>query len=158
RTAHVGPHPSRWKPGTDGHLQMARATPCSPALPPALGHGHRCYYTVPIVALAAGRRPAKKLQGVFGNTHIEDLRLPYFCISTNWTRAERVAHRTGPVWQGLRASRSLPGLLPPVAHEGDWLVDGAVLNNLPVDVMHRWCEGGPVIAVDVSASMDMAAS
>jgi lysophospholipid hydrolase len=115
-------------------------------------------YTVPIVALAAGRWPAKKLQGVFGNTHIEDLWLPYFCISSNLTRAEMVVHRTGPVWQGIRASSSLPGLLPPVAHEGDWLVDGAVLNNLPVDVMHRWCEGGPVIAVDVSASMDMAAS
>jgi NTE family protein len=66
-------------------------------------------YTVPIVTLAAGRRPAKKLQGVFGNTHIEDLWLPSFCIFSNLTRAEMVIHRIGPVWQGIRASSSLPG-------------------------------------------------
>src|SRR5262249_53308416 len=39
-----------------------------------------------------------------------------------------------------------------------WLVDGGLLNTLPVDVMHRWCEGGTVMAVDVSSSMDLVTS
>jgi NTE family protein/lysophospholipid hydrolase len=115
-------------------------------------------YTVPIVALAAGRRPAQKLQGAFGNTQIEDLWIPYFCVSSNLTRAEMMIHRTGPLWQGIRASANLPGLFPPVAHQGDWLVDGAVLNNVPVDVMHSWCEGGTVLAVDVSPPVDLVTS
>jgi predicted acylesterase/phospholipase RssA/CRP-like cAMP-binding protein len=115
-------------------------------------------YTVPIVALAAGRRPAQKLQDAFGSTDIEDLWLPYFCVSSNLTRAEAVIHRTGRLWQSIRASSSLPGLLPPVAHQGDWLVDGGLLNTLPVDVMHKWCEGGTVMAVDVSSSVDLVAS
>jgi predicted acylesterase/phospholipase RssA len=113
---------------------------------------------VPIVALTAGRRPAKKLQDTFGSTDIEDLWLPYFCVSSNLTRAETVIHRTGRLWQGIRASSSLPGLLPPVAHQGDWLVDGGLLNTLPVDVMHKWCAGGTVMAVDVSSSVDLGAS
>jgi predicted acylesterase/phospholipase RssA len=44
-----------------------------------------------------------------------------------------------------------------VAYNGDWLVAGGLLNNVPVAVMHRWCEGGIVMAVDVSASRDMKA-
>jgi len=49
----------------------------------------------------------------------------------------------------VRASVSLPGILPPVLHQGDLLIDGGVLNNLPVDVM-RDRVGGRIIAVDLS--------
>jgi predicted acylesterase/phospholipase RssA len=64
-------------------------------------------------------------------------------------------HRAGPLWLGLRASISLPGIFPPVAHEGDLLVDGALLRNLPADVMREAIGGGTIIAVDVSAETDM---
>jgi predicted acylesterase/phospholipase RssA len=48
----------------------------------------------------------------------------------------------------------VPGIEPPVVHEGDLYVDGGVLNNLPADVMHERAVG-PVIAVDVSPAVDL---
>jgi predicted acylesterase/phospholipase RssA len=55
----------------------------------------------------------------------------------------------------VRASAGLPGILPPVVSEGDLLVDGALLRNLPADVMRELTGGGTTIAVDVSAETDM---
>ena len=111
--------------------------------------------TFPAVALASGKRIAKALEKVFGDTRIEDLWLKYYCVSSNLTRAETSVHSDGPCWQRIRASISLPGILPPVYHDGDLLVDGGVTNNLPVDVMRAVCDGGTVIAVDVSPKVDM---
>lgn len=44
-------------------------------------------------------------------------------------------HDTGLLWRLVRASMTIVGLVPPVYHEGDLLVDGGYLNNIPVDVM-----------------------
>ncbi|MBS3934984.1 MAG: patatin-like phospholipase family protein, partial [Sulfuritalea sp.] len=55
-----------------------------------------------------------------------------------------------PLWQAIRASVSLPAILPPVAAGGRLLVDGGILNNLPVDVMRERMQG-PIIAVDLAA-------
>ena len=49
----------------------------------------------------------------------------------------------------MRASVSIPGVLPPVPQDGDLLADGGVLNNLPIDVMRKLNPGGVVMAVDV---------
>jgi predicted acylesterase/phospholipase RssA len=80
--------------------------------------------------------------------------LPFFCVSSNLTRADEVVHRTGSLRRAVIASTSLPGIMPPVVEQGDLLVDGSVLNNLPMDVMRGVCGRGTVIAVDVSAQAD----
>ena len=49
--------------------------------------------------------------------------------------AGRVVHRHGPLWLWLRASSAIPGVLPPVLHHGEVYVDGALVDNLPTDVM-----------------------
>ena len=107
-------------------------------------------YVLPVVALTRGRRVEERLQEHFGETLIEDLEVPYFAVSTNLASGSIRVHRSGSLRYALRASISLPGILPPVV-EGDHalLVDGAVLRNFPVDVlkdMHR----GPIIGVDVA--------
>ena len=112
-------------------------------------------YTFPLTALLAARNAAKKLVKFFGEVQIEDLWLPFFCVSANLTRAELMIHRTGLLRKGLRASASIPGITPPVSDNGNLLVDGSVLNNLPIDVMSQFCTGGKVIAVDVSAQIDL---
>jgi predicted acylesterase/phospholipase RssA len=58
------------------------------------------------------------------------------------------------VWRWLLASASAPGVVPPVVHHGDLLVDGGVLNNLPADILRERCRGS-VIAVDVGARVDL---
>jgi len=107
-------------------------------------------YTFPFIALVAGRRVARLLREAFGPRDIADLALPYFCVTSNLTAGRAEAHRSGPLWFWLRASCAIPGILPPVFHRGQVYVDGAVINNLPADVMHA--QGvGEIVAVDIGA-------
>jgi NTE family protein/lysophospholipid hydrolase len=107
-------------------------------------------YTLPFVSLASGRRISSALQRVYEDVSIEDLWVNYFCVSTNLTRANMVVHRRGSLRKSIRASVSLPGILPPVLLDRELLVDGGLMNRLPVDVMRRLCNGGKVLAVSVS--------
>jgi NTE family protein len=65
-----------------------------------------------------------------------------------------VVHRRGSLIEAVGASMSIPGLVPPLARVGQLLVDGGVLNNLPVDLMEDSHEG-PVIAVDVVRRLEL---
>ncbi|MGE0596098.1 MAG: patatin-like phospholipase family protein [Hyphomonadaceae bacterium] len=106
-------------------------------------------YVLPVVALTRGRRVEDRLQEHFGEVMIEDLTVPFFCVSTNLASGAIRVHRAGKLRDALRASISLPGILPPVIDGDALLVDGAVLRNFPVDTlkdMHR----GPIIGVDVA--------
>ena len=70
--------------------------------------------------------------------------MPFFCVSSDLTTGRIHDHRDGKLWRALRASVALPGILPPVTHHGHLLVDGGVMNNLPVDVMREQAIGaGP---------------
>lgn len=73
------------------------------------------------------------------------------------TQAIPAIHRSGPLSRAIRASASLPGILPPVFSGGDLLVDGGLLDTLPVGVMRQLNGGGRVIAVDVAPPVDVAA-
>jgi NTE family protein len=107
-------------------------------------------YTLPLVALIRGRKTARLIEEVFGRTRIEELQIPFFCTSVDLMCREPVVHRTGPVAQAILASLSIPGVFPPVIdRHRRVLVDGGVIDNLPVRVMAE-DGGGPVIAVDVS--------
>jgi NTE family protein len=107
-------------------------------------------YTFPLVALTRGRKVSRLLAREYGDVLIEDLRHPFFCVSTNLTTGRVFEHRDGPVSHALRASVAIPGVMPPVFQGDDVLVDGATINNLPVDVMQRHTPG-LVIGSDVSA-------
>ncbi|HWJ36456.1 MAG TPA: patatin-like phospholipase family protein [Steroidobacteraceae bacterium] len=107
-------------------------------------------YTFPWVALTRGRKVSRLLEREYGNILIEDLRQPYFCISANLVTGRAFEHREGSLPVALRASVALPGVMPPVFRGGDILVDGAAINNLPVDVMQRHTPG-LVIGSDVAA-------
>jgi len=111
--------------------------------------------TLPVIAILNGRRSTRRLRDAIGEIEIEDLWLPYFCVSSNLSRAEIMVHRDGPLWIGLRASAGLPGVFPPLAHKGDLLIDGGFLRNLPADIMRDLTGGGITIAVDVSSELDM---
>ena len=107
-------------------------------------------YTFPFVSLFAGRRVAHLLREAFGSRDIEDLALPYYCVSANLTAGQAHVHRSGPLWMWLRASSAIPGILPPVFHRSEVYVDGAVMNNLPTDIMRQQAVG-EIVAVDISA-------
>ncbi|VDN04401.1 unnamed protein product [Thelazia callipaeda] len=95
------------------------------------------------------------LQDLFSDSLIEDLWIPYFCISTDISSSEMRVHRTGPLWAYCRASMSLAGYLPPLCDpvDGHLLLDGGYVNNLPADVMQS-IGAKIVIAVDVGSAAE----
>ena len=105
-------------------------------------------YTYPLFSLVTGRKVSTLLRREFGDVTIEDLPLPFFCVSSNLTTGQSEVHRRGTLWRWLRASVAIPGVLPPVMKNGEVLVDGGTMNNLPVDAM-RELGRGPVIGCDV---------
>jgi NTE family protein len=107
-------------------------------------------YTFPFIALTRGKKVSRLLEREYGDALIEDLRYPYFCVSANLTTGRLYEHRTGRIAHALRAAVAIPGVMPPVFHDDGVLVDGAAINNLPVDVMQNHAPGF-VIGCDVGA-------
>ncbi|MDP4002601.1 patatin-like phospholipase family protein [Methylobacterium sp. NEAU K] len=107
-------------------------------------------YTLPIHALTRGAKVDASLAERYGGMRIEDLWLPFFCVSSNLTTGRAMIHRSGDLPKALRASIAIPGLLPPVLSDEGVLVDGGMMNNLPADVAAE-LERGPVLAVDVGS-------
>ncbi len=105
-------------------------------------------FTVPRDALIKGKRAMAMLTRVFGDTRIEELPLSMFAVSADLTSGDLVVHRRGFVRDAVAASMSIPGFAPPIPLDGGLLVDGGLLDNLPVDVMRATAEG-PIIGVDV---------
>jgi EmrB/QacA subfamily drug resistance transporter len=105
-------------------------------------------YRVPRHSLIRG----DKVRGVLRRNlpgAVEELPLDYYCTSGDLLTAELVVHRRGSLWEAVGASMNLPGLVPPSLLGDRMLVDGGVLNNLPVETMAAAAEG-PIVAVDVT--------
>lgn len=104
--------------------------------------------TVPRTALVKGRAARDMLDRVFEQMCIEALPLDYFCVAADLVAADVVVHRTGRLADAVLSSMAVPGWMPPVPSGERLLVDGGLLDNLPIDVMAATGEG-PVIGVDV---------
>jgi NTE family protein len=113
-------------------------------------------YTIPLIALVRGKKVSSLLERNYGDLRIEELPKPFFCVSSDLTTGKVHVHRAGVLWRALRASVALPGILPPVTYHGHLLVDGGVMNNLPVDIMAER-SSGPIIASDVTGEIDLKA-
>ncbi|MFK7919691.1 MAG: cyclic nucleotide-binding domain-containing protein [Ilumatobacter sp.] len=107
-------------------------------------------YTVPLVSLIKGERIVAVLERQFDGWDVDDMWIPFTCVSTDLTTAAVVTHRTGPAARAIRTSIAIPGVLPPVAHDGHLLADGGVLDNLPVGDFASDPSIGVIIACDVA--------
>jgi NTE family protein len=104
-------------------------------------------YTWPRYSLLDHRHYDHQLYRYFGGTNIEDLWVPYFSVSTNLSSYELHRHDRGDLFAAIRASGSIPVLLPPVyTAKGEMLVDGCLLDNVPVRTMHQ-LKSGPNVVV-----------
>jgi NTE family protein len=111
---------------------------------------------IPLLAMTHGMKVNERLAHHFGDTQIADLWLPFFCLSSNLTTGAYQMHRRGLLRRALRASISLPGILPPATDDQNVLVDGAVMKNFPADVM-RASQLGPIVGVDVTGGRSITA-
>lgn len=106
-------------------------------------------YTLPIVSLLKGKNASRFLKKIFGNSYIEDLKTHFFCVSANVTQSKLHIHEKGTLWLAVRASTALPAIYPPIYdEEHNMIVDGGIINNMPVDVMRKMLGGGKILAVN----------
>ncbi len=110
--------------------------------------------TIPMVAFLKGRRLVQVILRNFGDIAVEDLWLPCFAVASSLTRSEvRVIDR-GSLTRCLLATAGMPGMYPPVVSDGELLVDGGLLDNVPTGIMKEFSNGAHVIAVNVSPRTD----
>ncbi len=111
-------------------------------------------YGIPGMAFLRNRKIDAVAKAMFQELCIEDFWLPFFCVSTNLTTAQEIVHEQGKMWQATRATSSIPVILPPFIRDHHLLVDGGLLNNLPVDIMRQRTQG-PIIASNASPEEDL---
>ncbi len=103
-------------------------------------------YTWPLYSILDHTRFDRLLAQQYAGIDIEDLWIPFFAISTNLSRYSLHQHRAGDMWAAIRASGSIPALLPPFyTEDGQMLVDGCLLDNVPIRIMHQIKRGPNVV-------------
>lgn len=102
--------------------------------------------------LISGTRLLAEMQRHLGDVCIEELALPYAATATDLVTGHEVWLRSGTLVEAMRASFSLPGVFPPTSIDQRWLVDGALVNPVPVSVC-RALGAEMVIAVNLSADL-----
>lgn len=103
--------------------------------------------------LVKGDRFIRELKAIVPDVSIENLPLPYAALATDILHEEEVKFTTGSLFQAIRASISIPMVFRPVRTEGRILVDGGLLNPLPLRHAIR-TPGDLLVAVDVNAPVD----
>jgi len=105
-------------------------------------------YNLPLFSILDHKNFDVRLRVCYGERNIEDLWIPYFAIATNLTTSSIYCQTVGKLWKAVRASASVPALLPPFPVPGEgMLVDGALMDNVPVEAMHQ-LKTGPNIVVN----------
>lgn len=90
-------------------------------------------FTNPRYGLLKGERVLNTLHNVFDDVDIADLMLTYTAVATDLENEQEVLFREGSIYAAIRASIAIPGVFTAVAEEGRFLVDGGVLNPLPLN-------------------------
>lgn len=110
--------------------------------------------TWPIISIFDGKKFTNSQIDTFKACHIEDLWLPFFCISSNLANYAEEIHHRGLLWERIRASTAMPGVIPPMILNGELHLDGGLLNNLPVDIMRQFVgKKGKIIAVELNTAL-----
>ncbi len=94
-------------------------------------------YNFPFLSLMTGRKMRKILLETFGDTHLEDIWINSYCVSTDYSTASLKVHNTGLARQKIEASIAIPGVFPPVIIDRHLHVDGGVVDNLPIEAMYE---------------------
>jgi len=105
--------------------------------------------TLTIQGFVKGEKIFNKLQELTGDRNIEDLLIPFTAVATDMVLKQEKHFTSGNLNKALRASIAIPGVFTPVVHESSVLVDGGVLNPLPVNLVHK-TDNAIVVAVNLN--------
>lgn len=99
--------------------------------------------------LVKGKRIIEVMKKIVPDTDIEQLRIPYAAVATDWESGHEVVFEHGSLYRAIRASISLPGFFSPVKAGGRVLIDGGTTNPLPLNRVKRK-KGDLLVAVNVA--------
>ncbi len=107
-------------------------------------------YTLPRQGLLRGKKAAQLIRKAVNNADFLDLMIPTYLVGVDILNEEEVIFETGDVTNAIRSSIAIPAVFSPFKHQGRWMVDGGLLNPVPVDVLLR--KGADmVIAVSIES-------
>lgn len=102
--------------------------------------------------VADASRLIDHLRGQFGDPEIESLDRPFAAVATDLYRGRELWLQSGPIWSAVRASIGIPGILTPTRQDERWLVDGGLVNPIPVSVCRA--QGADlIIAVNLNSDL-----
>lgn len=104
--------------------------------------------------LLKGERVFRKMKNNFPTQNIEDLKIPFTAIATKLYEKEIKVFNNGDIYDAFRASAAIPTVFTPVEIENDVLVDGGILNNIPIQFANR-SKKDLLIVVDVNAFISL---
>ena len=108
-------------------------------------------FSIGLDHVATGKKLLDLLTDMNENKYIENLAIPFCCVSTDVVSGEEKVFREGSLTKAIRASISIPGFFKPVHEEGHIYVDGSVHNTLPLERVARK-KGDILVAVNASAT------
>jgi NTE family protein len=106
---------------------------------------------IPKSGFIGGKRVINLLRRFLGDARFDDLEIPLSCVATDIIRGEEVIINQGLLVEGIRASISIPLIFSVVKRDGRFLVDGGLVNQVPISVARKM-GADFVIAVDVTPS------
>ncbi len=117
---------------------------------------HWIDFVIPKMGLVAGDRTLETVRLLTQRKHFDELAIPLAVVAADLNTGQEVVFRDGEVAHAVRASISVPGVFVPYNYDGRLLVDGAVVNPTPMDIVHSM-GADIVIAVDLVPTGDVAA-
>lgn len=94
-------------------------------------------YTFPIQGFLKGGKAAGLVRAAVKKADFQDLMIPAYIVGVDIMKGKEVVFETGDVTDAIRSSISIPAVFSPFKHKGRWMVDGGLLNPVPVDVLLR---------------------
>ena len=115
-------------------------------------------YGFPYISLIKSNKIEKAAKISSEGRNIEDLWIPFFAPATDLTNSKLIIFDKGPLWEAIRSSGALPGIVLPHFMNQNIIVDGGLMNNLPVDIMRNNYYGGKIICSSCSLDKSMKTS
>lgn len=107
-------------------------------------------FTLSANGIVKGEKVFEELLKMIPDVNIEDLPIPFRAIATDLTNGNEIVFEGGSLFEAIRASISIPTVLKPYQYNDIILIDGGVLNPIPINRVKR-CTNDILVAVDVSA-------
>jgi len=111
--------------------------------------------SLPKSGFIAGKKVTGFLRSIIGDASFSDLKVPFACVATDITTGEEIVIDKGSVLEAVRTSISLPVIFTVVKKKGRYLVDGGLVDPVPVDIM-KVMGADFVIAINVLSHLDRA--